>query len=279
VNAARILLEALRKFDRDNGFFLASALAFSVLLSVIPACILLLSVLGTWFSVDAEMADHLGKFLQTLTPAVGPDVAARLLGVIGDRRATGLAALAGLAWTTTMIFSSLRIIMNTAFGVAKARGALHGLGVDLLMMLLSGVMLLASLLLTTGIALLPRLGIVIGPVATFLLQYLLPLLFTVVMCFMLYVIAPNRWIPRGPALAGALVTGLLWETAQHLFGWYVQHLGRYSVIYGSVSTTAIFIVWLYYSAAILLLGAEIACVIEQRRDAQTPAAGGAALPA
>jgi membrane protein len=265
VDAARAFLEAVRKFDRDNGFFLASALAFSVLLSMIPFCILLLSVLGTWFSIDAQMADHLGRYLQALTPAVGPDVARRLLGVIGDQRATGLAALAGLAWTTTMIFSSLRIGLNAVFGVAKARGTLRGLGVDLLLMLLSGTMLLASLLLTSGIALLERRGVEIGPLAILALKYTLPLLFAVLMCFMLYKIGPNRKVPTVPALVGASVTGVLWEAAQHLFGWYVLHLGRYSLIYGSVSTTAIFIVWIYYSAAILLLGAEIAWVIERNR--------------
>ena len=64
-------------------------------------------------------------------------------------------------------------------------------------------------------------------------------------------------------LKAALFASLLWETAKHLFGWYATHLTRYSVIYGSLSTLIIFFFWVYYSAAILLIGGELACLMEK----------------
>ena len=54
------------------------------------------------------------------------------------------------------------------------------------------------------------------------------------------------------------------EVSKQLFGWYVLHLGRFSAVYGSLSTLAIFFLWFYYSSAILLLGGEVAFLLEKR---------------
>jgi membrane protein len=265
----------LRAFDRDKGFFLASALSFSVLLSLIPFCLLLLSILGTWLSGDSAMADHLADYLPSLTPGLDPAAAGSLLGIVRHRRIVGVLGLAGLAWTSTMLFGALRISLNAIFGVPRGRGTLRALGADLLMIFLSGSMLTASMVLTSWISVLQRFGErhvpQIGPLATFLLKYPVPLLFSVLMCFMLYTIAPNRRVPAVPALKAALFSGLLWELAKQLFGWYVLHLGRYSLVYGSLSTAAIFVLWIYYSAVIFLLGAEVAKAIEaQGREPRPP---------
>jgi membrane protein len=57
----------------------------------------------------------------------------------------------------------------------------------------------------------------------------------------------------------------LWEVAKQLFGWYVLHLGRFSIIYGSLSALAIFFLWIYYSSVILILGGEVAFLLEKER--------------
>jgi membrane protein len=56
----------------------------------------------------------------------------------------------------------------------------------------------------------------------------------------------------------------LWEIAQQLFGWYVSHVARFSMVYGSLSTLAVFFLFVYYSSAILILGGEIAFLLEER---------------
>mgnify|MGYP000338351674 CR=1 FL=1 len=60
--------------------------------------------------------------------------------------------------------------------------------------------------------------------------------------------------------------GLFWEVAKQLFGWYVLHLGRFSMVYGSLSTLAIFFLWIYYSSVILLMGGEAVFFLEKRGD-------------
>ena len=91
------------------------------------------------------------------------------------------------------------------------------------------------------------------------LAYVVPFLVMLVICFQIYHIVPNRQVSARAALLGAVFTGLLWEAAKHLFTWYVSAFGSYSLLYGSLSAAAVLLVWTYYSAAVLLLGAEVTC--------------------
>jgi len=81
---------------------------------------------------------------------------------------------------------------------------------------------------------------------------------------LIYKIIPNKKISSRPALQAALFTSLLWETAQQLFSWYVSHVARFSMIYGALSTVAVFFLFVYYSSAILILGGEIASLLEEK---------------
>jgi membrane protein len=103
------------------------------------------------------------------------------------------------------------------------------------------------------------------PIIRFILKYLIPFLFTFWMCFLIYKIIPNKKIHFKTALQTAFFTSLFWEVAKQFFGWYVLHLGRFSMVYGSLSTLAIFFVWVYYSSAILLLGGEVAFLLEEEK--------------
>jgi membrane protein len=85
------------------------------------------------------------------------------------------------------------------------------------------------------------------------------------MCFLIYKIIPNKKIYFKTALQAAFFASLLWEVAKQLFGWYVLHLGRFSIVYGSLSALAIFFLWIYYSSVLLLLGGEVAFLIDRRR--------------
>jgi membrane protein len=192
-----------------------------------------------------------------------------LLRITRDRRIVGGLGIVGLIWTSTCVFSSLRTALNIVFQVERGRSLLRGKGIDLLMILLVGSFSLISMLITSGLAFVqgyrirPFLDLV--PVIRFVLKYLIPFLFTFWMCFLIYKIIPNRKIRVQTALQAALFTSLLWEVSKQLFGWYVLHLGRFSVLYGSLSTLAIFFLWVYYSSMILLLGGEVGFLFEKKK--------------
>jgi membrane protein len=154
------------------------------------------------------------------------------------------------------------------FQVERDRGILREKATDLFMILLAGIFLLLSMIFTSGITFIQsyRFGpfLSLGPTLRFILKYIIPFFFTFWMCFLIYKIIPNRKIQFKTALQAALFTSLLWEVAKQLFGWYVLHLGRFSMVYGSLSTLAIFFFWIYYSSVILLMGGEVAFLLEKR---------------
>ena len=260
----------LKKFDSDHGLFLSSGITFNLLLCLIPMSLLLLAIVGTYLYSDREVLNHIRRYLENAVPSLDPRIMRNILRIIRDRKIVGILGIGGLIWTSTWVFSSLRTAFNMIFRVQKDRGILQGKAIDLFMILLAGIFLLMSMIFTSGITFIQsnRFShlLAMGQTLRFILKYIIPFLFTFWMCFLIYKIIPNRKISFKTAFQAALCTSLLWEVSKQLFGWYVQHLGRFSVVYGSLSTLAIFFLWVYYSSAILLLGGEVAFLLEKRGE-------------
>jgi membrane protein len=265
-----LLWQALKKFNDDNGFFLSSGIAFNILLNLIPFILLLSALLGTYLYNDQEVLDYIHAYFRDVAPALDPKITSNLMDVIQNRQIVGILGFVGLLWFSTWVFSSLRIAFNIVFRIENSRRMLRGIAVDLLMILLVGILLLVSMVLSSVVAFLPgyqgRISVAIGPTIQWVLIYLLPFFLTVCMFFLIYQIIPNKRVHFQSALQAAFFTGLLWELAKHLFTWYVVHLAEYSIFYGSLSTLVIFILWVYYSSMILVVGAELEYFLEEDRQ-------------
>ena len=264
------LWAALKKFDDDHGFFLSSGVTFNLLICLIPLILLLLAVLGTYLYSAQEIFNHIRRYFENAVPSLDPRIMKHFSTIIRDRKIVGVLGIGGLIWASTWVFSSLRITLNTVFQVEKSRGILRGKAIDLFMILLAGVFLLVSMVLTSLVTFVQsyRFGFLgdIGPITRFGLKYLMPFFFTFWMFFLIYKIVPNKKVHFKPALQAAVFTSLFWEIAKQLFGWYILHLGRFSALYGSLGTLAIFFFWVYYSSAILILGGEVAFLLEKERE-------------
>jgi membrane protein len=262
-----LLWQALKKFNDDNGFFLSSGITFNILINLIPFIMLLLALVGTYLYNDQEVLDHIYAYLRDMAPALNPKIMSNLMDVIQNRQIVGILGFAGLLWFSTWVFSSLRIALNIVFRVEKSRGLLWGIGIDLMMILLVGILLLVSLILSSLVTFLHGhqgwIPMAIGPMIQWILKFVVPFFLTFCMFFLIYKIIPNKRLQFKSALKAALFAGLLWELAKHLFGWYVAHLAGYSIFYGSLSTLVIFVLWVYYSAAILVVAAEFAYFLEK----------------
>lgn len=261
------LWKALRKSDEDHGFFLSSGITFNLLICLVPLMLLLLSLAGIYLYGDREVLNHIRNYFENAFPALDPKMMKNIFRIIQDRKIVGLLGIGGLIWTSTWVFSSLRTALNLIFQVEKGRGVLRGKVIDLLMIFLVMLFLFMSMTLTSVITFIQKYPfspfVNLGPVTRFILKYLIPFFFTYWMFFLIYKIIPNKKVPVKPALQAALFTSVCWEAARQLFGWYVLHLGRFSMIYGSLSTLAIFFFWIYYSSAILILGGEVAYLLEK----------------
>jgi membrane protein len=265
-----LLWPALKKFNDDNGFFLSSGIAFNILINLIPFILLISALVGTYLYNDQEVLDHLRAYFRDVAPALDPKIMGSLMDLIENRQIVGILGFVGLLWFSTWVFSSLRIALNIVSRTEKSRGMLQGIGIDLLMIFLVGILLLVSMILSSVLPFLQsyqgRISVAIGPTIQWILKYLLPFFLTYCMFFLIYKIIPNKRVHFKSALQAALFSSLLWEVAKHLFAWYVVHLAEYSIFYGSLSTLVVFVLWVYYSVTVLVVGGEFAYFLEEDRQ-------------
>lgn len=266
----KFLWAILKKFDNDHGFFLSAGITFNFIICLIPLGLLLLALVGTYLYSAKEVVNHIRHFLEGVAPALDPKIMKNILGIIQSRKIAGILGIVGLIWTSTWVFSSLRTAFNIIFQVKKARGIFHGKAIDLLMIGLAGISHLASMGLTSLMTYAQRyrtqVPLDLGPIVGLFLKYLLPFIFTFWMFFLIYKILPNRKIRFKTALQTAFFTSLFWEMAKQLFGWYVFNIGKFSMVYGSMSALIIFSFWVYYSSVILLMGAEAVYLLEKGEE-------------
>ena len=261
------------KFRQDQGFLMASAMSFVALLCLAPLALILFSLAGFLMESD-EIAEYLFDAATLLLPAYGYELAEFLTILARERAVTGLLGVLGWAVFATQFFSLTRTVLNRAFGVRARRGVLHGFALDLLAVTLAG-------LLATGfavvVALLEVLGEAVGrfmPLpalspATVRQILKLPLIYVTGLAglFFVYRTMPNT---RGPARAAAIATlavAVAWEAARWAFTAYVGMFGTYGRLYGSFGVGVAALVWIYYSATIFVLGAELAALLTGRRPA------------
>jgi len=265
-----LLWQALRKFNDDNGFFLSSGIAFNILINLIPFIMLLLALVGTYLYNDQEVLNHIRAYLRNVAPTLDPKIMGSLIDLIESRKIVGIVGFVGLLWFSTWVFSSLRIALNIVFRIEKGRDMLWGIGVDLLMILMVGFFLFVSMILSSVVTFLQgyqgRIPVAIGPTIQWILKYLLPFFLSYCMFVLIYRIIPKKKVHFTVAFQAALFASLLWELAKHLFGLFIVHLAAYSILYGSLSTLVIFVLWVYYSSTILVVGGEFAYFLEEDRQ-------------
>ena len=135
---------ALRKFFSDNGLFLASGLAFNLLLYLIPLSLLMISLLG-YTVLDSERAlNEVQSALRAFLPRSQQALADSLETVVANRGPLGLFGFFSFVLFSSFLFSSVLGVLNRVFQAQQARTLVRGMGVDLLMMGLTALLLLLA---------------------------------------------------------------------------------------------------------------------------------------
>ena len=103
---------------------------------------------------------------------------------------------------------------------------------------------------------------------------LVPFVLTIVAFGLLYHALPNQPVRLGDAAIGGVVAGVLFEITKRAFGLYVTHIGGYQAIYGAFATVPIFLMWVYLSWLVVLMGAALVAVIPAVRASPSAAGEG-----
>lgn len=255
-----ILHEAVGGFLRNDDLRQASSLAYYTALALIPAMLLLTMALGFSIGSSAKAMQRTGEILGDVLPEFG-QVILREVGTLSrHKKMASLVNVALLFWSLTPLVGTLRAVLNATFKVRPQRSIWVTKGLDLLAV--ATFLLGASGLAFLGVALrfLKKFSPSFVPSAW--LGLLLPFLLTVLLLVGVYWAFSPRLKFRH-LLTGALTTAVLWFLLKPAFTLFLTHNPGYGLTFGSFKSVFIIIIWLYYSQAVLLFGAEVMAALHR----------------
>jgi membrane protein len=261
------LREAFAGFLANQGFFLAAGLSFFFLICVIPLLFLTVSLAGFILSSETAARAVVAQLAQNF-PVYRGEITRALLRIVQTRTLSGLLGTGILILFSTQLFTALRLVLNRIMRANPRGGFLRGMLFDVGLVVAIGVLFVGNVAVTELFGWL-KVSIMMSahaPAAWIAsLSFVLAVLLSTAMFYMLYRFLPSRRVALGSALAGAILTSLLWEIAKQLFRLYIRKLGLYDQIYGPLGVLVAFVMFVYYTMIVFVLGAAYVAALENRR--------------
>jgi membrane protein len=271
----QVLRRAFTESNDDNVSMLAGGVAFFAFLALFPSLIAALTLYG----LVADPA-QITRQLQALSGSLPPAAQQLLTQQLATATQTGGASLTlGLVisllvalWSASTATVYLIQAISLAYDEKETRGFVKLRLIGLGLALGGAVFMLVTLALVTVVpALLQHLGLgLLGRLVAQLLRWALLIGFILLGLAVIYRVAPDRDPPQFRwASPGALVAALLWILGTIGFSLYVNHFGNYNKTYGALAGVVVFMLWLYLTSYIVLLGAEINAEAERQTARDT----------
>ncbi len=276
LNPLAFLWRAMVEFHRAQGFLLAGAVAYNTLLSIIPLITLLLIALSHLLKPE-QLLRMVEANLTIILPAQASELTAQFGNFLTHRELVGWVAMGVMLFFSSLAFSVLENAMSLIFHHRVAVNRRHFLisaVIPYAYIVLLGFGLLLITFLSGALQLLDQQSITLGiwqfslDGLSGLLIYLCGIGGLVVLLTSLYLVMPFGRLAWRHALIGGITATLLWEAARHLLVWYFSTLSLVNLIYGSLATAVVALLFLEVGAIILLFGAQVIAEYErlQRRQ-------------
>jgi membrane protein len=266
------------KADQDQIFFMAGAIAFNVLIAIVPLTLGALGVAGLILQARyvGNPADPVLAYLVSVMPPVsgrvrGAGAGNVLSGLI--EQSTGVLSVSTLIliWVSTRLVGTLRTALREIFDIQQDRGIVAGKIFDVKMVITAGTLLAINVFLTVALDLLGHygldfLGLDPDAFTGFSRAYTTAGAFVSIwiMFVLIYRYLPARRIQWRTAFTAATFTSVLFELLKAGFTWYVRN-ADYTTAYGSLATLILVFLWVYWVAIVFILGGEVAQVAALQR--------------
>jgi membrane protein len=280
VTAADFLRRVFLKADQDQIFFMAGAIAFNVLVAIVPLALAAVGVAGFFLQARTDLAgdpaEPLVQYLLGVLPPVSSEFAQTMSGYLNEfiAQATGLFTIGTLvfAWLATRLIGTLRTALREIFDIQQDRGIIAGKLFDLQMVFVAGALLAVNIATTILLELVATYGLDFlhvaegqAAIAQSLLLTTLSFLSIWFMFVLIYRYLPARRIQWRTALISATFTAVLFEVMKEGFAWYFRNYASYASTYGALASIAIVVIYVYYTAVAFILGGEVGQVAALQR--------------
>jgi membrane protein len=265
-----LVVRTVQEFGHDNCSQMSAAISYYVLFSLFPLLIFSVGILGVALR-DSQLQEDLVNVVLDYIPLSEDkgqnDVAQAVRDIAGTGSgAVGLLGLIGMAWSGSNLFGVIRRSLNLAYDLDVHRPIVRQKLLDLGMVVAFAPLVIASLAGTAAIRYvretsdeIPVLSDASQSLGLFwdVLPLLIPAAVSFVAFVFLYWVVPATRVKLRDVLLGAGIAAILFEVAKVAFAIYVANFSNYNVVFGSLGAVVAFLFWVYLSANIMLLGAEV----------------------
>lgn len=261
------MLGIWQSFNENQCLLRASALTFATALSIVP-------LLAVAFSISKgfgfQNTPYIRDFLLSIS-AGREEIVENIITYIDQTNVgtLGVVGIAFLLFTVFTLLSSIEQSFNTIWAVSQERTLARKFSDYLSVVLVCPLLVIAAFSFSASLQSTTLVQMILA-YSVFSYIYLaflnyLPILLVILALFFIYKLVPNDRISNKGCLLGAVIAGILWHLGQKTFISYQVGVTKYNAIYGSFAQLPLFLIWLYISWVIVLLGAEIGASLEKSR--------------
>jgi membrane protein len=280
----RIIAASIKRFNDDKCWTSAIVISYFTFLCAIPLLSLFAYISARVLGSSEIAFRSLNIFNEEFFAHLDPAFFKTIRG-LGDQLGNlGWFGLAGSFVAASFLFSSLISSMNQIFRTKYHKSFFYNRLMEYVLMIIVGVLMLFSLAITAVWTALQRSvrssGVVadyinpevLGLVNNVLVQYIVPYALTFMVFFTLYKFIPEVKVHTRSAAIAAAVGSLFWEAFKRAFAFYVANFSAVGIVLskllaGTLTSIIFFLLWISFSLTILLWGAELAAVLNEREEA------------
>lgn len=252
------LLYLRQRFEEDRCTRAAASLAYTSLLALVPLLTVVFVTISAFPAFQGWRESIESFVFQNFVPALGEQVRDYLVQFADKARGLRAAGTLVLVVTVLAMMATIESTFNVIWRIKRKRPWVVRFLVYWSVLTLGPILIGASMVATSYIVSLPLLsdsGVVDGVRARLIEMF--PLAATTLAFVLFFKLIPNRPVPLRHALVGGVVASCLFELAKSAFAFYVTHFPTQQAVYGAFATVPIFLIWIYLSWVVVLLGAEI----------------------
>ena len=244
----------------DSAVDLAAAISYYVILSLFPLLLGIVALLG-FFLPYTSVEDAISRFLQSHLSGLEKILQPNIASIMHARGPLAIIGILGFFWSGSAMFSAISVAVNRAWEIDHPRKiALRKLR-ELAMSLSTTLLLVMSMAGTAFLSFVSPGSALIQKVANSMLS--------VVLVFAVFALI-YKWVPNTKTYwrliwPGALLGAVFFELARMLMGLYFAAFTNFELAYSSIASIVVLLIWVYLSALILVVGAEVSFEYSRRR--------------
>jgi membrane protein len=258
--AVKFVFALAREIGQDDISNMAASISYYAFLALFPLLLSLLSIFGLFFpseSILQQLINFVGSFL----PGSKGILENNISEIVRLRGALGIVGIIGLLWSGSGVFTAINQAINRAWDIKYEHPFYIRKPREFLMLFIAGTLIVLSIGATTLLSQIGRINLPVSGAIVNIGTAILALFFSLVVFTLTHKFTPLNGISWRHVWPGAVLSTFLFEAAKTLFVFYLNNFNRYDVIYGSLASVIILLVWIYFSAFILLLGAEFSSLL------------------